>query len=249
MKLLLNVGAEKAGTTWLYQYFVSHPEFADIGKELNVIRRDDLDSIHTPLAATFQYDVNDYFDFFLRLGRVSGDFTHYEGSTQNIFRILKEGFESRGIEVVPLYIMREPISRAWSAYKMLSLIAMDPYVTGYDMAPAARWVIQKMISCKYKETVRALDSIFPDPIYWFYEDMFEQKNMDYLCDRLGICHHPADFSYVNKCRVDLPCPEGFKQEFGLTPKTIEAVGFVFDRFGDRVPWDKSIYPLCESSSP
>jgi hypothetical protein len=42
MKFLLNVGAEKSGTTWLYEYFKEHPDFYDMGKELNIIQRDDL---------------------------------------------------------------------------------------------------------------------------------------------------------------------------------------------------------------
>lgn len=239
MKFLLNVGAEKAGTTWLYQYFDSHREFANIGKELNAIQRDDLTPTHDLVARGFKHDVNDYFNYFMRLNKVSGDFTHYEGSTENIFRIIKEGFELRGIEVVPLYIMREPVSRAWSAYKMLSTAAHEHYGPKYDMAPAAKWVMKGMLSCKYRETVRALDSVFHNPVYWFYEEMFNQDKMDYICDQLGIGHHPADFSYVNKSS-DIPCPEDFRREFGLTKKTLDAVEYIFERF-ESVPWNKSDY--------
>ncbi len=119
MKFLLNVGAEKAGTTWLYEYFKSHPQFYDNGKELNVIQRNDIVPTHTQ-HPDYKENIENYFSSVAALKQVTGDFTHYEGSTENIFRLIKDGFAKHGIEIVPVYIMRDPINRAWSAWHELA---------------------------------------------------------------------------------------------------------------------------------
>lgn len=232
-KFLLCVGAEKAGTTWLYDYFARHPDYYDPGKELNVIQRDDfVPSFHD--VDPFKKNLETYFEFFKSKNMVSGDFTHYEGSTENIFRMIKGGFARRDIEVVPVYIMRDPIQRAWSAYNMLG--------GGYDltMPPAASFVMKGMLSCKYEETVKALDNVFSEPLYFFYETFFEQKNIDTICDRLNISSYIADTNrVVNGAVPSTPTPK-FVNEFGSTGKTKRAVRFIAERF-DNVPWELSLY--------
>lgn len=242
MKFLLCVGAEKAGTTWLYEYFRQHPQFYDCGtKEINAIQRDDFVPTFGSAPGSFKKDLHTYFMYFNSMvpdDMVAGDFTHYEGSTENVFRILRDGFERVGIEVVPVYIMREPVSRAWSAYNMMCR-AEGSAPSTLDVSPAARFVLKSMLSCKYKETVESLDSVFDKPIYQFYETMFNQEFVDQLCDRLGISRMPANFEYVNK-GVYEPCNGEFIEQFGLTDKTKQAINFVFERFDD-VPWNKSNY--------
>ncbi len=242
MKFLLCVGAEKAGTTWLHQYFHNHRQFHSCGsKEINAIQRDDLVPTFGSIPGTFQKNLNAYFSYFNSVvpdGMVSGDFTHYEGSTENIFRLLRDGFAQDGIEVVPVYIMREPVSRAWSAFNMLNQ-AGGGSSTSLEMPPAAELLLKSTLSCKYKETVEAIDNVFDTPIYQFYETMFSQDFVDQLCDRLGIERSPADFSHVNR-GVYEPYSAEFIEKFGLTDKTKQAIDFIFERFDD-VPWNKSNY--------
>lgn len=241
MKFLLNVGAEKAGTTWLYEYFRSHPNFHDVGKELNVLQRDDLVPTSPMVTSSFKKDLDEYFDYFQRLGEVSGDFTHYEGSTQNVLRILRDGFTKRNIDVVPVYIMRDPIKRAWSAWNMLN--GGD----NFSMAHPAFVLVNNWLQCKYKETVSALDQLFDDPLYFFYEDFFDQRNLDTVCSRLDIPKHNADVTrLVNKGRYDTDIPDEFISKFCLNDKNLAAVEFVFERF-TNVPWKLTDYQTVSSN--
>jgi len=233
MKFLLNVGAEKSGTTWLYEYFKGHPDFYNMGKELNIIQRDDL----VPLLE----DVNEYRknieSFFLavsNINQVTGDFTHYEGSSENIFQIIKNGLLKYDIEVVPVYIMRDPIQRSWSAWNMLGGGKIP------NQSLASQFVMTNFISCKYKETIEALDNVFAKPLYFFYEDFFTQDNINKICDELQISRHPAECdSKVNASSYN-KMPNSFLNAFGKSLKNKEAAKYIFERF-ENVPWKLEDY--------
>lgn len=233
MKFLLCVGAEKAGTTWLHSYFKLHPNYHDIGKELNVLQRDDMVPTFVHHEG-FKENIETYFDHIAATpaSKVTGDFTHYEGSTENVFRLLKDGLERRGIEVVPVYIMRDPIRRAWSAWNMIG------GGQSVEMPHPAYFYTQSNLSCKYKETVQALDNVFANPLYFFYETFFEQSNMDRICQSLGVdtMHAPMDIK-INVGRYDkgAAIPKEFAETFGRSSKNVEAVKFLTERFSD-VPW-------------
>lgn len=245
MKFLLNVGAEKAGTTWLHNYFRNHPHYHDMGKELNILQRNDLVPTHS-LYPAYKNNIEKFFRDISELNKVTGDFTHYEGSTENIFRILKEGLLKYDIEVVPVYIMREPISRAWSSWHMLNLAAVYHKlqfhaINNFDMPGPAAFVIHNILQCKYKETVEALDKVFSTPLYFFYEDFFKQENVDKICDALEIPHYPGYFTEkVNAGNYKDEAPIEFVNMFGITNKNLMAIEFLKERFGD-VPWDLSRY--------
>lgn len=231
MKFLLNVGAEKAGTTWLYAYFHHHPEFYSIGKELNIVQRDDLFPTFVMIPEA-KADIEVYFDM-IKEQRSMGDFTHYEGSTPNIYKMFKDGLEKRGITVVPVYIMRDPIKRAWSAWNMLGGGSID-------MPHPAYFLMINYLSCKYKETVEALDSIFENPLYFFYEDFFKQEHVDRICDALEISQHPVIPHVVNKGNYQGDIPQDFVEQFGRSIKNKEAVEYIYKRF-ENVPWNIEDY--------
>jgi hypothetical protein len=233
MKFLLNVGAEKAGTTWLYDYFRNHPEFYDMGKELNIIQRDDL----VPLLEDvdeYRKDIESFFRAVSNINQVTGDFTHYEGSSENVFRLIKNGLLKYDIEVVPVYIMRDPIQRAWSAWNCLGGGKIS------TKSPASQFVMTNFMSCKYKETIEALDSVFSNPLYFFYEDFFTQANINKICDELQISYHPAECD--NKINTSLykKMPNIFLKTFGKSPKNATAVKYVFERF-ENAPWKLENY--------
>lgn len=233
-KFLMCCGAEKAGTTWLYEYFAKHKEYLDLGKELNLIQRDDIIPDLVGLKEC-RKDLNKFFDSVaILMNKSSGDFTHYEGSTENIFRIFKDGFAKRDIEVVPVYIMRDPIQRIWSAWHMIG---------GGDssLQKAAETVMIPFLSCKYKETIQALDNVFDNPLYFFYEDFFKQDNINRICQALNISTVEANFDVVAKGGYDKEPDKNFIDTFCLTEKNKEAVSFVFERFKYDVPWNRSTY--------
>lgn len=233
MKFLLNVGAEKSGTTWLYEYFKEHPDFYDMGKELNIIQRDDL----VPLledVGEYRKDIEHFFRAVSNINQVTGDFTHYEGSSENVFRIIKNGLLKYDIEVVPVYIMRDPIQRSWSAWNMLGGGKIP------NKSFASQFVMTNFISCKYKETIEALDNVFSNPLYFFYEDFFTQTNIDKICDELEISRYPAECDSRVNASSYKKMPNSFLNAFGKSLKNKEAANYVFERF-ENVPWKLEDY--------
>ena len=230
--ILLNVGAEKAGTTWFYEYIKSRSDFLDIGKELNAIQS-------TPLLPVrydnrYQDNLDFYFDkivssLIMSDKKFTGDFTHYEGSTPNLFHILKDGFENRNISVIPVYIIRDPIQRSWSAYKMLN--------HGSDFNPSMSriqlWLLQEFLACKYVETIKALDKVFDRVYYIFYEELFRDSDniMKWLCNSLNIKFEPTNSSNkVNASRFFDPVPQEFINLIGLSKRNKLAYEYLGDRF-------------------
>lgn len=233
MKFLLNVGAEKSGTTWLYQYFKGHSNFYDMGKELNIIQRDDL----TPLledVGEYRKDIESFFRAVSSINQVTGDFTHYEGSSENVFRLIKNGLLKYDIEVVPVYIMRDPIQRSWSAWNAIGGGNIPTKSCG------AEFVISNFISCKYKETIEALDNVFSNPLYFFYEDFFTQTNINQICDELQISHHPIECDNIVNGSSYKKMPNRFLKTFGKSVKNKEAAKYIFERF-ENVSWKLEDY--------
>ncbi len=226
------VGAEKAGTTWLYQYFSFHPDFHTLGKELNIIQRDDLVPVLENVDS-FRKNINEYFQSASAISKVTGDFTHYEGSSENIFRLIKDGFSKVNIDVVPVYIMRDPIKRAISAWNMLG-------GGSCEMAMPAQFVMTNFLSCKYKETVQALDNVFDKPLYFFYENFFQQENIDTITDMLEMSRHDAMLSTKVNQGSNMQVSPEFIELFGKSEKNRNAVAFIKERFPDA-PWDFEDY--------
>lgn len=231
MKFLLCCGAEKAGTTWLHNYFRTHPEYHDIGKELNIIQRDSLVPCFSDVTK-YRSNLDFLFKQVSELDKVTGDFTHYEGSSENIFRLLKDGFARYNIEVVPVYIMRDPIDRAWSSWNMLG-------GGDLDMPEPARFLVNNYLECKYKDTVLALDKVFEKPLYYFYETFFEQKNIIEICQRLNLSYIPADFTSKINVGTYPTVSQEFINKFCKSKKTTECIEFLTGKFGN-VPFKNYI---------
>ena len=266
MKFLMNVGAEKAGTTWFYKYFESHPEFVSCGKELNIIERDTFVPTLTK-SHEFKKDIKSWFNYVATLDKPTGDFTHYEGSSENIFKLFKDGLADKGIEVVPVYIMRDPIDRAWSCWNMFydyiyyhkrhsilkHIARVDPIKASiienisnvssrydFEMHPIAQLFVGSYLTPEYKRTVEALDSVFDEPLYFFYEQLFDQRNIDLVCDRLDIPHHLINMTPINKGVYQGAAPREFIDAFCSTKAFEENIVFVSERFSD-VPWNIQNY--------
>ena len=262
MKYLMNVGAEKAGTTWFYKYFESHPDFISCGKELNIIERDTFVPTLTK-SYEFKKDIKSWFNHVATLDKPTGDFTHYEGSSENIFRLFKDGLVDIGVDVVPVYIMRDPIARAWSCWNMFydyiynqkravwsrvdpikaSIIENISDISSrydFNMHPIAQLFVGSYLTPEYKRTIEALDNVFEQPLYFFYEQLFEQENIDLVCDRLSIPRRPIDMTPINKGVYQDAAPQEFIDAFCSTKAFKENIVFVGERFGD-VPWNNQDY--------
>jgi hypothetical protein len=105
---------------------------------------------------------------------------------------------------------------------------------------ASRFVMSNFISCKYKETIEALDSVFANPLYFFYEDFFTQTNINQICDELEISRHPAECDNKAGASSYKKMPNSFVKAFGKSLKNKEAAKYVFERF-ENVPWKLEDY--------
>jgi len=262
MKFLMNVGAEKAGTTWLWKYFDNHPDFISCGKEMNIIERDTFIPTFTK-SHEFKKDLNVWFKHVASLDKPTGDFTHYEGSSENIFRMFKDKFEEIGVDVVPVYIMRDPISRAWSSWNMFcdfmdihirpaySKIDPEKYAIiekiydgsgrlDFNLHPMSQLFVGSYLNPKYQNTIQTLDNVFDEPLYFFYEDFFNQENMDLICNRMNMSSMKLDPTPVNMGTNHNPAPKEFIEKICSTYTYKKNVKFVFERF-ENVPWNISDY--------
>ena len=184
---VLGVGAQKAGTTWLHRYVSPGGPM----KEFHVwnvlegppeshppggFRLDD------PLRQRMLADPDCYFDHFARGG---ADITPaYAALPVDTFRRIRDGFEKRGVEVRPVFLMRDPAERLWSAWNMetrlgLTGLAFDDYI----VSPGAQ------VRGRYEQTVRALDTAFDKVWFGFYETMFGDA-LPAMSAFLGVPYRP-----------------------------------------------------------
>ncbi|MGA0208380.1 MAG: hypothetical protein ACO3LZ_00515 [Candidatus Nanopelagicales bacterium] len=131
---VLGVGAQKAGTTWLFQYLrqvrhcrmPGHKEFhvwdvldLPYAAELRVpeVPRHD----HDARVAEMVADPQKYFDFFaaqLTGSRITGDITpSYAGLSVERLRAVDSEFAKLGITVKSIFLMRDPVARCVSAFR------------------------------------------------------------------------------------------------------------------------------------
>jgi len=94
--------------------------------------------------------------------------------------------------------------------------------------------------CKYKETIEALDNVFSNPLYFFYEDFFTQTNIDKICDELEISRYPAECDSRVNASSYKKMPNSFLNAFGKSLKNKEVANYVFERF-ENVPWKLEDY--------
>ena len=148
---LLGLGAQKAGTTWLYSYLASASNVATDGvKEYHVwdvhhlpdttngrvSRQDSTPDLARRIQYALQQDPSGYFRYFdtflEKSGRqVSCDITPtYAGLGSAVLASVREGFAQRGIATRAIFLMRDPVERCWSAARMQGrLRAGDAAVT------------------------------------------------------------------------------------------------------------------------
>jgi len=145
---LLGVGAQKAGTSWLYQQLQKRHD-VDFGflKEYHIH-----DAMHIPRLACFRTrgsrwsnpsnwirwrthrrqrfirKIDRYYDYFQWLLKrswphkqikLTGDITpSYSALSHEVFVTVKQEFAKRNITVLPVFIMRDPIERIISSQRM-----------------------------------------------------------------------------------------------------------------------------------
>jgi hypothetical protein len=156
-----------------------------------------------------------YFDYFTGLlhrtpeTRLAADMTPAYGMLPpERFAGIRDGFASRGILTLPVFLMRDPVERIWSQVRMHARLyehhaAARSESTEFVLNQYARPAYAARTA--YDETIRTLDGVFgPDHIYYgFYELLFSEGEVRRLCDMAGI---------------DFVVP-GFEQRVHFSPKT------------------------------
>jgi hypothetical protein len=197
---LLGLGAQKAGTTWLYSYLASASNVATDGvKEYHVwdvhhlpdsangrvSREDSTQNLARRIQYALQQDPSGYFRYFdtflEKSGRqVSCDITpSYAGLGSAALASVREGFAQRGIATRAIFLMRDPVERCWSAARMQGRLragdeaVTDEQVLAHVALPGAQ------LRTRYDVTIGEMDKAFaPEDRYvGLYEDMFRPENI------------------------------------------------------------------------
>lgn len=193
------------------------------------------------------YDDDAYFGHFARLcsrtpeARVFCDITPtYSLIGRDGFSAMRDFCATQGATVKLVYVMRDPIERAWSHVRYYN--HLDSRRQAEAIWPGLLEDPRFMGRCDYEDAVTALDATFaPDAVHYvFYEDLFTEGALSDLCAFLGVAPGPADFAgRRNESEVRTQMPETARAAFAerLAPQ----YAFCRARFGDRVPaaWKKA----------
>jgi hypothetical protein len=146
-----------------------------------------------------------YFDYFACLLReeeirVSGDMTpSYSGLSAQVLRFISECFSTRGIDVVPVFVMRNPVWRLRSAVMMsFRRRGQIPNSSQLNDAMQRRHLSRHdLIRVRYDNVIKNLECVFGPcngrSFVWFYEDLFNERSMMALGEKIGLDLKYPDF--------------------------------------------------------
>ena len=215
---ILGLGSQKSGTSWLFDYLASSGTVAThFIKEYHV-----WDAIHVPgvsrLLVTkeeselnsesrvrffLQQSPENYFIYFSYMmnqqgKKVTCDITPlYSGLNRGVLRMIKEGFERRGVSTRAVFLMRDPVERCWSAARMDSRIEFGhTRISEEDVLARA---LSKLtgLRTRYDITVGEMEAVFEPSSMFFglYEEMFDSENLSKLSE---FCLVPTRQSQAEK---------------------------------------------------
>jgi hypothetical protein len=206
---ILGLGAQKAGTTWLYDYLASSGRMATQRiKEYHI-----WDGLHIPglehlrvrpeksesgfanrVRFFMQQSPENYFTYFAYMMQQQGkamacDITPmYSGLDRRVLGTIRTGFAERGIATKAVFLMRDPVERCWSAARMESRNAFGH--TGIDEDAVVQHALSRLseLRTRYDVTVAEIEAAFPasDIHLGIYEEMFEPASIGGLSAFLGV---------------------------------------------------------------
>lgn len=213
------VGAQKAGTTWLWHYLrnsksVNFP----YQKELHV-----WDAITIPNYNVFKTDLervknrtsdkliqlglmerpDEYFSYFvdkLSNNAITGDFTpQYSALSDITYNHIIDQFAQCSVETKAIFLMRDPVDRLQSMMRMRS-------IQGGNKSPSYETETLLMLEhCKsvnyyytgdYSAIVPKLDRLFQSNVcYKFFDTLFTDQSVAGICNFLNIPFHQPDYDF------------------------------------------------------
>jgi hypothetical protein len=233
---VLGVGAPKAGTTWLHRYLQSKKNVSmGFTKEYQIWDAISVPECSNYIVSwrgcmrgtnnmkRWLMQKSPYFYFYYFANLLSrrdvdlvGDITPaYSALTREVFKQIKTGFEKHGIKVKVVFLMRDPVDRCLSSFSMN--IRRNKFQPAVGSRPNVDWgdeflAFSRHPTCKirtnYHKTIQELEKVFDksDLYYGFYENMFEQGEIDRLSSFLHVDSDSAfreqKFNYGSKISVD-----------------------------------------------
>jgi hypothetical protein len=220
---VLGLGAQKAGTTWLYNYIQSDSNFIKgpvIEKEYhiwdykfikifqnqkrNLLKVRSLREFLLWRMENFSSFYFKYFDSILTKNRITADITpSYSALSDEHLKLIKQQFLERNINIKCIFLLRDPVQRCVSAFgmnkKRSSKIALNENVNIHSDINNAFIEYFQSEHCKvrteYEKTISSIKSVFNVEEYkiYFYEDLFKNETILDLSDFLNI-HYLPEFS-------------------------------------------------------
>lgn len=268
----LGVGAQKAGTTWLWSYLSSHPS-VDFGryKEYHVwdglflpecsesltsyrqvLRpRRGLPSVNHGqlLRYRMQHQAGFYERYFRGLAagavQATGDITPvYSGLSARHFAHIRSRLENVGFQVRPLFVMRDPFERCWSAVRMQKRAGMAGGTDDTVMRDRYR-SRSYVIRADYKRTITELERVFApqEVFYGVYEELHTPVGLASLDDYCGLTwpERPLlDAEPVVSRRVNAS-PKSERISDALRAEVIDFYAEVYEYCNDRFPQTKTLW--------
>ncbi len=267
--LLLGIGAQKAGTSWLHAYLRGHPackpgpmkEMHYFDSQMNDGRLGKRLRKKALEAAQARPDVGNRVRRLKRLQEIcdAPDADHQSYVDLMLGR-LKPGEVALDITpeyaLIPdsdfarmaalpgarmIYLMREPVARAWSAARMRANAIAESDAVFED---TARDVLEAVLGDEmtganqrsdYADTLRKLaQHVAPERhLVLFFETLFTQASADRICQFLSIATRPVDaVSARNEGRKATMRPDQLARLTEMMRSQYDAVCSVF---GDAVP--------------
>jgi hypothetical protein len=220
--LIIGIGAQKTGTTWLYRYLRRHPQVAmSPHKELHYWDeryRPDLCGHWTDYFASripqvmnadhaqalaervSMRDGSDYMQFFAK--RTGSDAAAFGEITPSYSLLPEEGFRQlKGLhdQVKIILILRDPVTRFWSG---VCHATHNSPASPADLFEHALYDPHHVERTRYDVTLECLDRVFEagDVLILFHETFFQEKDIRPVTNFIGVNPHPASFAEVVQSR-------------------------------------------------
>jgi len=230
---VLGLGAQKAGSSWLYAQLNSRRD-ADFGflKEYHIHdartlpeagfsnrRKRSLIKPRTWRRQRFIAQPKRYYDYFASMLRrpgiqLTGDITpSYSALSVGTLKDIKSNFEQRQIGLRPVFLMRDPIERIISSQRM-QLRKQNQLNQEAEVEALRKLCVEQpervTLRSDYGHTLMALNQVF-DPSECFidlYERLFSPTSWQRLCDVLNVAYEEPEWEQqVNVSRTDTSIPD------------------------------------------
>jgi hypothetical protein len=225
----LGIGAQKAGSTWLYENLRRHPDvFLPDTKDLKYFSR------------RFHVSLRDYSrNFAAGNGRVVGDIcTSYSILQPSRIRFIKRTMP----EIRVLVVLRNPIERAWSIANMQLVrdrgrevqdVTESEFIRHFESESSRR-------HGDYRALLERWFSVFPEEHVWigFFDEIVEEPKtfllsvFEFLGVRTNVNWDSFPYRSVFNASTQAPIPEPLR---AILKEMYEpSLDWVCERFGDRV---------------